>query len=92
MYAIIKYLVAIIIIIALGVGSYIFWPIIYTPIPANGECLPVNDNSGKLVPLRLDSNNVYGIALTYPGIIYQTWSEYHPEVSPPVFRKLKNAI
>jgi 2-keto-4-pentenoate hydratase/2-oxohepta-3-ene-1,7-dioic acid hydratase in catechol pathway len=92
MYAIIKYLVVILIIITIGVGSYIFWPMIYIPIPANGECLPVNTNSGKLVPLQLDDNNVYGIALTYPGIIYQTGSEYHPEVSPPVFRKLKNAI
>lgn len=92
MHAIIKYFVATIFIIVLGVASYIFWPMIYTPIPAYGECLPVNSDSGKLVPLQLDGNNIYGIALTYPGIIYQTGSEYHPEVSPPVFRKLKKAI
>lgn len=92
MHAIIKYFAATILIIVLGVGSYIFWPMIYTPIPAYGECLPVNSDSGKLVPLQLDANNIYGIALTYPGIIYQTGSEYHPEVSPPVFRKFKKAI
>ncbi len=65
---------------------------IYFPIPANFECLPVNNTTGKLVPLQLDGNNVYGIALTYPGIIYQTGSEYHPESIPPVFRKLQQAI
>jgi len=92
MNAIVKYFVAIIIIIVLGAGSYTFWPMIYTPIPTNSNCLPVNSNSGKLVPLQLDDNNVYGIALTYPGIIYQTGSEYHPDVSPPVFRKLQKAI
>lgn len=92
MRVIIKFFVAIIIIIVLGVGSYIFWPMIYTPVPAYSDCLPVNGNSGKLVPLQLDGNNVYGIALTYPEIIYQTGSEYHPEVTPPIFRKLKKAI
>ena len=92
MRATIKYFVAIIIIIVLGVGSYIFWPMIHTPTPANFECLAVDNNTGKFVPLQLDNHNVYGIALTYPGIIYQTGSEYHPEVSPPVFRKLKKAI
>lgn len=92
MYTIIKYFIVIIIITVLGVGSYIFWPRIYTLTPASCECLPVNNNTGKLVPLQLDSNNVYGIALTYPGIIYQSGSEYHPEVMPPVFRKLQQAI
>lgn len=88
----IRCFVVTIIIILLGVGSYIFWPMIYTPVPANSDCLPVNGNSGKLVPLQLDGNNVYGIALTYPEIIYQTGSEYYPEVTPPVFRKLRQAI
>jgi 2-keto-4-pentenoate hydratase/2-oxohepta-3-ene-1,7-dioic acid hydratase in catechol pathway len=92
MFTVIKYFIAIIIVIVLGVGSYIFWPMIYSPIPANFECLSVNNTTGKLVPLQLDSNNVYGIALTYPGIIYQTGSEYHPESMPPVFRKLQQAI
>ena len=92
MLGIIKVFVATIIIIVLGGGSYIFWPMIYTPVPAKSDCLPVNRNSGKLVPLQLDSNNVYGIALTYAGIIYQTGSEYHPESMPPVFRKRQQAI
>ena len=92
MYKISEYVLAIILFIILGGGSYIFWPMIYTPTPANFECLPVNNNTGKLVPLQLDSNNVYGIALTYAGIIYQTGSEYHPESMPPVFRKRQQAI
>ena len=92
MHTTIKYLMAFVIIIALGSVTYIFWPMIHTPTSAEFECLPVNDNTGKLVPLQLDSNNVYGIALTYPGIIYQTGSEYQPESMPPVFRKFKQAI
>ena len=92
MYKISKYIIAIILFIILGGGSYILWPMIYTPTPANVECLPVNKNTGKLVPLQLDSSNVYGIALTYAGIIYQTGSEYHPESMPPVFRKRQQAI
>jgi 2-keto-4-pentenoate hydratase/2-oxohepta-3-ene-1,7-dioic acid hydratase in catechol pathway len=92
MFTVIKYFIAIIIVIVLGIGSYIYWPMKYSPTPANFECLPVNKNTGKLVPLQFDSNNVYGIALTYRGIIYQTGSEYHPEAMPPVFRKLQQAI
>jgi 2-keto-4-pentenoate hydratase/2-oxohepta-3-ene-1,7-dioic acid hydratase in catechol pathway len=92
MYKFFKYFIAITLIIALGLGSYIFWPMLDTPTPANFECLPVNNNAGKLVPLKLDNNNVYGIALTYPGIIYQSGSEYHAEIIPPVFRKLQPAI
>ena len=88
----IRSFVATIITILLGVGSYIFWPMLYDPIPANSECLSVKSNSGKLTPLQFDDNNVYGIALTYPGIIYQTGSEYHPDVSPPIFKKLNRAI
>lgn len=92
MYTIIKYFIAILIVIILGVVSYIFWPMTHTPTPANFECLPVNNNAGKLVPLQLDNHNVYGIALTYAGIIYQTGAEYHPESMPPVFKKLRQAI
>ena len=92
MYTIVKHFIVIIIIIVLGVGSYIFWPMIYTPTPANFECLTVNSDTGKLIPLQLDRNNIYGIALTYSGIIYQTGSEYHPEEMPPVFRKLQQSI
>lgn len=92
MYKAIKYFFAIIIVIIIGVGSYIFWPMVDTPIAAKFECLPVSNNTGKLVPLLVDSNNIYGVALTYPGIIYQTGSEYHPEVIPPVFRKLRQSI
>lgn len=92
MYKISKYIIAIILFIVLGAGSYIFWPMIHTPTPADFECLPVNNNTGELVPLQLDSNYVYGVALTYPGIIYQTGSEYHPESTPPVFRKRQQAI
>jgi len=82
----------VIIVVVLGIGSYIFWPMIYTPVPANFDCLPVSNNTGKLAPLQVDNNSVYAIALTYPGIIYQSGSEYHPEVMPPVFRKLPQAI
>jgi len=92
MYKIFKYFVVVVIIIVLGVGAYIFWPMTHTPTPANFECLPVDNNTGKLVPLQLDNHNVYGIALTYPGIIYQTGSEYHPQSMPPVFRKLQQSI
>lgn len=92
MFAVVKYFIAMSIVIVLGTGSYIFWPMMDSPIPANFECLPVNDTTGKLVPLQLDSNNVYGVALTYPGIIYQTGAEYQPESIPPVFRKLQQAI
>lgn len=88
----IGYISAIVIVIVLGAVSYIFWPMINSPIPANFECLPIENTTGKLVPLQLDYNNVYGIALTYSGIIYQTGSEYHPESIPPVFRKLQQAI
>ena len=64
----------------------------YTPTPANSECLIINDNTGNLSPIQLDENNVYGIAMSYPGIIYQSGSEYHPEIMPPVFRKQQQAI
>ena len=92
MYKISKYIIAIIVFIVLGGGAYVFWPMIYTPTPANFECLAMSKNTGKLVPLQLDSSNVYGVALTYAGIIYQTGSEYHPRSMPPVFRKRQQAI
>lgn len=92
MYTTVKYFIVIIIIIVLGVGSYIFWPMIYTPTPADCECLLVNNDTGKLVPLQIDRKNVYGVALTYAGIISQSGSEYHPGKIPPVFRKLQQAI
>jgi 2-keto-4-pentenoate hydratase/2-oxohepta-3-ene-1,7-dioic acid hydratase in catechol pathway len=92
MFKIIKFFITSIIVIITGAGSYIFWPMIYTPTSANFECLSVDKKDGKLVPLHLDSKKVYGVALTYPGIIYQSGSEYHPEVRPPVFRKLQQSI
>jgi 2-keto-4-pentenoate hydratase/2-oxohepta-3-ene-1,7-dioic acid hydratase in catechol pathway len=92
MYTTTKYFIAIVIIIVLGVGSYIFWPMIYTPTPADGECLLVNNDTGKLVQLQIDRKNVYGVALTYAGIISQSGSEYHPGKIPPVFRKQQQAI
>lgn len=92
MYKIIKYFIAIIIAVATGAGSYIFWPMTHTPTSANFECLPVDNKNGKLAPLQFDSNSVYGVALTYPGIIYQSGSEYNPEIRPPVFRKLQRSI
>ncbi|MBW1695127.1 MAG: fumarylacetoacetate hydrolase family protein, partial [Deltaproteobacteria bacterium] len=78
--------------IVLGVGSYIFWPMIYTPTPADCECLVVNNDTGKLAPLQIDRKNVHGVALTYAGIISQSGSEYHPGKTPPIFRKLQQAI
>ena len=92
MYTIVKYFIVIIFIIVLGVGSYIFWPMIYTPTPADCECLVVNNDTGKLAPLQIDRKNVYGVALTYAGIISQSGSEYHPGKTPPIFRKLQQAI
>jgi 2-keto-4-pentenoate hydratase/2-oxohepta-3-ene-1,7-dioic acid hydratase in catechol pathway len=92
MYTTVKYFIVIIFIIVLGVGSYIFWPMIYTPTPADCECLVVNNDTGKLAPLQIDRKNVYGVALTYAGIISQSGSEYHPGKTPPIFRKLQQAI
>lgn len=92
MLKVIKYCLAVVVVTLSGLSAYILWPMLHTPTAASCECLSVNNHSGKLVPLQMDSNNVYGVALTYPGIIYQTGSEYHPDVSPPVFRKLKQAI
>lgn len=92
MYKNIKYLLIIFVVWIVGIISYIIWPMEYTPTPANSECLIINHNTGNLSPIQLDKNNVYGIAMTYPGIIYQSGSEYHPEIMPPVFRKLQQAI
>lgn len=92
MFKFIKYLIASAIVITAGAGSYVFWPMTHTPTPANFECLPMDNKNGKLVPLHLDNKNIYGVALTYPGIIYQSGSEYHPAVRPPVFRKLQQSM
>jgi 2-keto-4-pentenoate hydratase/2-oxohepta-3-ene-1,7-dioic acid hydratase in catechol pathway len=92
MYTTIKYLIVFIIIIVAGAGTYVFWPMINTPTPDDCDCLVVNSKAGKMVPLKVDRKNLYGIALTYPGIIYQSGSEYHPGQMPPVFRKRQQAI
>lgn len=92
MHKIIKYSLSTTIVTVVGIASYIFWPMAYTPTPANSECLNVNNNAGKFVPLQFDKSNIYGIAMSYPGIIYQSGSEYHPEIMPPVFRKRQQAI
>ncbi len=76
----------------LAVTSYIFWPMQYIPTPANSECLTMDGDKGNLVPIEFDINHIYGIAMSYSGIINQSGSEYHPEIMPPVFRKLSQAV
>jgi 2-keto-4-pentenoate hydratase/2-oxohepta-3-ene-1,7-dioic acid hydratase in catechol pathway len=88
----IKYFMGIFIIVVIVIGGYLFWPLEYTPIQADCECLQVNEDTGSLIPLQLDRKNIFGVALTYAGIISQSGSEYHPGKTPPVFRKLPQAI
>lgn len=72
--------------------SFVFWPAKHTPIPATSECLSLKEGAGKLVPLAVNRNQLYGVALTYSGIIRQGGYDYDPLKSPPVFRKLTPAF
>lgn len=75
-----------------GLAGFVFWPATHTPIPAPSECLSLKDDAGELVTLAVDRNQLYGVALTYPGIIREGGYDFAPEKSPPVFRKLSLAL
>jgi len=89
---ILTYIIIILVFLVLGAGIYLFRPPSHTPDPVDFACIPVTEDTGKFMPLTLDEDNMYGVALTYASIIDQTGSEYDPDIFPPVFRKLKSAI
>lgn len=90
MIKLLKYLLIILVIIISYVGYKLFWPPAHTPGPYSFVCIP--EDKGRFVPLIIDVDNIYGVALTYPCIIEQIGAEYDPDIAPPVFRKLKTAI
>lgn len=87
-----KYAVIFLSAVVVGLAGFVFWPAAYTPISATSECLSLKDGAGRLLPLAIDRDQVYGVALTYPGIIRQGGHDYDPKKSPPVFRKLEQAL
>ena len=76
----------------IALTGFVFWPTAHTPTPAASACHPLNKESGALVPLAVNSDQLYGVAFTYPGIIRQGGFDYDPQAVPPVFRKLAPAL
>jgi len=87
-----KYLALSLAALMAGLAAFIFWPVLHTPVPAPSVCLSLKGDAGKLLPLVVDRDQLYGVALTYPGIIRQGGYDYDPQVPPPVFRKLAPAL
>lgn len=88
----IKYSVMFLSTLLVALAGFVFWPAAHTPVPAPSECLPLNGDAGGLVPLVVDRDQLYGVALTYPGIIHQGGYDYDPRNPPPIFRKLAPAL
>lgn len=88
----IKYSAILLSTLMVALAGFVFWPAQHTPVPALSECLSLNGDVGELVPLSVDRNQLYGVALTYPGIIRQGGYDYYPQTAPPVFRKLAPAF
>ena len=87
-----KYAAIFISVLLVGLVGFVFWPAKHTPTPTTSECLSLEEGAGKLVPLAVNRNQLYGVALTYSGIIRQGGYDYDPLKSPPVFRKLTPAF
>jgi len=87
-----KYLALLLSALTVGLVGFVFWPALHSPVPASSACLSLNGNAGKLVPLVVDRDQMYGVALTYPGIIRQGGYDYDPQIPPPIFRKLAPAL
>jgi len=92
MFSCIKYSAMFLSALLVALASFVFWPAAHTPIPAPSECLSLDGDAGKLVPLAVDRDQLYGVALTYPGIIRQGGYDYDPQTPPPIFRKLAPAL
>ncbi len=63
------YLTADVVIITAGIFMFFLWPLEDIPRPANHNCLATGEAGGQLVPLQLDKSSIYGVALSYGGII-----------------------
>jgi len=88
----IKFLVIFFFPVLVALAGFVFWPAAHTPVPAPSACLSLNEDAGELVPLVVDRDQLYGAALTYPGIIRQGGYDYDPQNPPPIFRKLAPAL
>lgn len=75
-----------------ALAGFVFWPAAHTPVPAPSTCLSLKEDAGELVPLAVNSFQMYGVAYTYPGIIHQGGFAFDPQNRPPVFRKLAPAL
>lgn len=91
MLSFLKYAALLISALLVGLAGFVFWPAPHTPIPAPSECLSLKDDAGRLVPLAMDRDQLFGVALTYPGIIREGGYDFDPDTPPPVFRKLSSA-
>ena len=87
-----KYLALLLPALMVGLAGFVFWPALHNPVPAPSACLSLNGDAGKLLPLAVDRDQLYGVALTYPGIIRQGGYDYDPQIPPPIFRKLAPAL
>jgi 2-keto-4-pentenoate hydratase/2-oxohepta-3-ene-1,7-dioic acid hydratase in catechol pathway len=92
MFSFFKYLTLLLLVLIVGLAGFVFWPALHSPVPAPSACLSLNGDAGKLVPLAVDRDQLYGVALTYPGIIRQGGYDYDPQIPPPIFRKLAPAL
>ena len=78
-------------IVAFGLFAwYLFRPLSVIPIPAQFECLNLED--GAFIPLDSFSGKIYGMGLTYAGHIKETASDFDPDIDPPVFIKPYHTI
>ncbi|MFA5864807.1 MAG: fumarylacetoacetate hydrolase family protein [Phycisphaerae bacterium] len=67
---------------------YLFLPPRYPHLrPADIQPLPTGPNDGRLVPLTLKPNVIYGMGLTYSTHIKETASPFDPNIPPVIFRK-----
>jgi 2-keto-4-pentenoate hydratase/2-oxohepta-3-ene-1,7-dioic acid hydratase in catechol pathway len=59
----------------------------HLPKPADFVRVGVQKSEGRLVPLELHPESIFGMGLTYADHIKETGSHFDPRKAPPVFRK-----
>jgi 2-keto-4-pentenoate hydratase/2-oxohepta-3-ene-1,7-dioic acid hydratase in catechol pathway len=71
----------------IGILQKDYVPLSRLPSPADFYCLHPHKEKGRLLPLDIQPQHIYGMGFTYATHIKETGFEFDPDKPPPVFKK-----
>lgn len=87
-----KLILAVLFFLAGLLAYYLLRPLAEIPQPANFSCLDMSEGAFISRDSLPQTQNIYGMGLTYSQHLIETASEYDPQAIPPIFRKKLNSL